>query len=318
MRIVFFGTPDIAVPTLEAVHASHEIAAVVCQPDRPKGRGNKVEPPATKVWAANHGIPILQPTKLNDGTFASWLREQRPDAGVLIAYGRILKQPILDIPRLGILNLHPSLLPHYRGPSPIQSALLNGESVTGVTIMRLSLEMDAGDIALQETEHISEDDTGITLSARLARTGAALMLKALDLVESGQTVWRKQDGSRATYCRLIEKRDGQIDWSRSATEIHNLVRGAQPWPVAHCLFRGDVCRIHKTATAEGTSTLIPGTIESVEKERILVATGAGRIAVLEIQIPGKRAMSLEEYGRGKPLHVGEMFSSLGGNEVNRC
>ena len=242
MRIVFFGTPSLAVPSLAALTQGHDVAAVVCQPDRPSGRGKGLTPPPTKVWAIEHGIVVHQPTKLNDGTFAAWLRDRQPDLCALAAYGRILKQPILDAAPHGILNMHPSLLPLYRGPSPIQSALINGATETGVTIIRLSLEMDAGDILLQERVAIGPEDNGETLTQRLAELGGVKLREAVDRVAAGTATFTPQDHQRATYCRLIEKRDGQIDWAKPARDIHNLVRGAQPWPTAHCLFAGQTVK----------------------------------------------------------------------------
>ena len=171
MRTVFFGTPELAVPALAAVAAHHNVTAVVCQPDRPKKRSKRPVPPPTKAWAVEHEIPVHQPLKLNDGAFEAWLKEQRPELCAIAAYGRLLKQPILDVPPEGWLNIHPSLLPRYRGPSPIQSAILNGDPVTGVSIMRLTLEMDAGDVLLQEETPVADDDTTESLSARLAQLG---------------------------------------------------------------------------------------------------------------------------------------------------
>jgi methionyl-tRNA formyltransferase len=310
VRTVFFGTPDLAVPTLAAVAERHEVTAVVCQPDKPQGRGKKLTPPPTKEWALDHGIPVHQPTKLNDGSFEAWLRAQAPDICVLAAYGRILKQPILDIPPLGFVNMHPSLLPRHRGPSPIRGALLEGDTVTGVTIMRLDAGTDTGDIVLQEEMPILPDDNAIRLTVRLADAGAKLMAKALDLIASGDALYSPQDHSQATHTRLLDKSDGRIRWSAPAQQIHNLVRAAVPWPAAQARLGGEIVQIHRTHVVDEPSEAAPGTIVRVERDRVVVATGEGALAVLEIQAPGKRVMPMGDFLRGRALQVNERFEEV--------
>ncbi len=323
MRIVFFGTPELAVPTLAAVAAVHDVVALVCRADRPKGRGKKLVAPPAKVWAAEHGIEVAQPTKLNDGTFEAWLEEQRPDICVVAAYGRMLKQPLLDVPAKGFMNLHPSLLPRHRGPSPIQGAILHGDTTTGVTIMDVILEMDAGGILLQEPLPIDGCDTTATLSQKLAELGAGLMVKGLELVESGEASFTPQDESKVTATKLYEKADGRIRWAAPARDIHNLVRAAIPWPVAHCGFKGQTVRIHETEVAgdsePGPSGTVPGTVVRVEKDAVLVATGAtgaagaageGLLAIRAIQAPGKRVLPVGDYLRGHPIQPGDRFEDL--------
>ncbi len=305
MRIVFFGTPELAVPSLEGVARAHEVAAVVCQPDKPQGRSNKLVPPPVKVWAEEHGIAVAQPTALNDGTFERWLRDLQPDLCALVAYGRLLKQPILDIPHHGFLNMHPSLLPRHRGPSPIQTAILCGDTETGVTIMRLDAGMDTGDMLLQERAPIAPDDTTASLTERLASFGAELLVRGIGLVASGEAVFTPQDPAAATVTRRYEKQDGRIRWAASAREIHNLVRAAVPWPVAHCMFHGEVCRIHKTAPLDELTSAEPGVVMRVERDRIVVAAGSGALAVLEVQVPGKRAMAVSDFLRGHSVAAGE-------------
>ena len=311
MRIVFFGTPDLAVPCLAALTARHEVTAVVCQPDRPKGRGKKLQAPPVKAWAEEHGLPVHQPAKLNDGTFEAWLREQAPDLCALAAYGRILKQPILAVPRHGFINMHPSLLPKYRGPSPIQSAVLNGDAVTGVTIMDITLEMDSGDIYLQRETPIGPDETAADLTARLAELGGAMMAEVADAIEAGTATRTPQDDGQASYCALLSKEDGFIDWNAPAQRIHDLVRGAQPWPAAQCRFHGEVCKILRSAVMPGDAGAAPGAITAVEKDHVLVATGGGQLAILVFQVPGKKAMPMREYLVGHALKVGEKFESMG-------
>lgn len=310
MRAVFFGTPDLAVPALAAVAARHDVTAVVCRPDRPHGRSKKPVPPSTKVWAAEHGIPVTQPTKLNDGTFEAWLKEQAPEVCPLAAYGRILKQPILDVPVYGFINVHPSLLPRHRGPSPIHTAILEGDEVTGVSIMRLDAGMDTGDILLQEEAPIAPDDTTASLSERLAKLGAELLVQGLELIASGRAEFRPQDHARATVTKQFEKADGRIQWAEPAARIHNLVRAAFPWPVAHCLHSGEVCRIHKTEVVHEAADATPGAVVRVEKDRVQVATGDGLLAILVFQAPGKRAMSMADFLLGRAIRVGDRFESI--------
>jgi len=305
LKIVFWGTPELAVPTLEAVAGRHEVVAVVCQPDRPKGRSGKPAPPPVKEWALAHGIPVEQPTKLNDGVLANWLLDLGPDVCVLAAYGRLINDTLLNTPRHGFLNMHPSLLPLYRGPSPIQSALLNGDTETGVSIMRLVKEMDAGNVLLQERVAIGKDENNVELSARLADLGARLMLEALAQVEAGTAVYTPQDHARATHCRMISKDDGQISWAESAPKIHNMVRAMQPWPGAQCLYQGESCRIWRSEWMVETSDVEPGTVTQVLKDRVLVACGEGQLAILEFQAPGKKAMPMGAYLLGHAMQAGE-------------
>ena len=310
MRIVFFGTPALAVPSLEAIAARHQVTALVCQPDRPQGRSKRPAPPATKRWALEHGLPVTQPTKLNDGTFEAWLKAEAPEVCVVVAYGRILKQPILDVPAQGFINVHASLLPRHRGASPIQTSIRCGDEVTGVTIMRLDAGMDTGGLLLQESTPIAEDDTTASLSDRLAVQGAGLLLRGLDLIAAGEATFTPQDDSQATVKRLYAKADGQIRWGASAREIHNLVRAAIPWPVAHCRFQGEVCRIHRTEVVEEPVAVPPGTVTRVEGDRVLVAAGAGQVAILMLQAPGKRAMSARDFLNGHAIRVGDRFEDL--------
>jgi len=309
MRVVFFGTPDLAVPTLEAVAQRHAIAAVVCQPDKPRGRGKKLQPPPVKVWARLHGIPVHQPEKLNDGAFEAWLRDQAPDICVLVAYGRILKQPILDVPAHGFLNMHPSLLPRHRGPSPIQSALLEGDTETGVSIMRLDAGMDTGDVLLTESIPIEPEDTSATLSERLAHVGARLMVRALAEIEAGNAEFAPQDHGRATHTRMFSKDDARIDWSRSARDIPNQIRAFPPWPVACTLHGENLLRIHAAHVLDEPTDAPAGTVLEAHEDRLLVATGEGALALDIVQIPGKKAMPTVDFLRGYPVTPGDRLGS---------
>ncbi len=307
MRIVFFGTPELAVPSLEQVAAKHFVAAVVCQPDKPQGRSKKLMPPPVKVRALELGVPVHQPAKLNDGAFEAWLRAQAPELCVLVAYGRILKQPIIDVPPRGFINLHPSLLPKYRGPSPIQAALLAGDAETGVTIMRIEMETDAGAILLQRGYSIGEDDTTETLTEKLGRFGAEMLVEAIDLIAKGMAVYTPQDATRATHCRMISKEDARIDWRLSSREIHNRVRAFVPWPVAYATLHGEILRIFAARALPGNPSGPPGTIAEVRKDTLVVTTGSGLLAIDRVQAPGKRPMTTAEFLRGYPVAPGESF-----------
>lgn len=310
MRVVFFGTPELAVPSLAMLAERHEVAAVVCQPDRPQGRSSRLVAPPAKAFAVERGIPVAQPEKLNDGRFEAWLRGQAPDVCALAAYGRILKQPILDVPAQGFLNVHPSMLPRHRGPSPIQTAILEGDAVSGVTIMRLDAGMDTGDILLQREEAIRPKDTTASLSERLGRLGAELLIEGLALLAEGRAVFRPQEHRLATVSKIFDKAAGRIQWQQPARNIGNLIRAAIPWPVAHCLFEGQVCRIHEAEETAECGGAAPGVVTSVEKDRVVVATGKGHLALLAIQMPGKRVVTMAEFLRGHALGVGSRFESI--------
>lgn len=307
MRIVFLGTPALAVPTLAAMAKRFDVAAVVCQPDRPKGRGRKLAAPPVKEWALEHGLEVHQPAKLNDGTFEAWLKDLAPDLGVVVAYGRLLKQPILDAPRLGYLNLHPSLLPKYRGPSPIFSALWNGDAETAATAMKVVLEMDAGPIILQERTPIGPEETTGTLTARLAELGAPLMVRAAEQVFDGMAQLQEQDPAQVVLCHTVSKEDGHIDWTLDAAILHNRVRACHPWPVAFTSWRGAPLRIHRTAPAEGEGEGRPGEVLAAGPGGIDVAAGLGILRMIEVQLPGKRAMAAGDFLRGHALEPGTVL-----------
>lgn len=308
MRVVFFGTPELAVPSLAHLSERHDVVAVVCQPDRPKGRGRKLQAPPVKAWALEHDIPVHQPTKLNDGTFETWLSGCEPDVCALAAYGRILKQPILDVPAHGFINMHPSLLPKYRGPSPIQSAMMAGETETGISIMRLVVEMDAGDLLYQETTPIGENENAAELTERLSERGGVLMADVADAIAAGTVQATAQDHDAATYCHLLKKDDGLIDWTADAQTVHNLVRGALPWPVAQTRMAGEVYKIHGGMVVDGAGA--PGEVIHVERDAIDVATGHGAYRITKIQAPGKRAMDVGDYLRGQSMAVGQTFEAV--------
>lgn len=307
MRIVFFGTPDMAVPSLEAVSEKHDVAAVVCQPDKPAGRKNKLHPPAVKVCAERLGIPVHQPSKLNDGAFEAWLQEQKPEVCVLVAYGRILKVPILEVPPKGFLNVHPSMLPLYRGPAPIYASVLNGDTETGITIMELDEGMDSGSMLLQETFPVKPDDTTGSLTMAASTKGAEMLLEALEQVEAGTATCTPQDHEKATYCDIILKEDGRINWHDPAVQIVNQVRACQPWPVAYAKLDDHIYRIHHAGIHETNNEEDPGTILDTEGNQLIIQCGKGAIEVHEIQAPGKRAIPTADFLRGNALPSGSQF-----------
>jgi methionyl-tRNA formyltransferase len=288
VRLVFLGTPKFAVPTLERiVEAGHEVVAVVTQPDRPSGRGQQVSPPPVKEAAQRLGLAVHQPERIRAPEAIEFLRELRPEAMVVVGYGKILPQAILDIPPHGILNVHASLLPHYRGAAPIQWAIACGENLTGVTTMRIDAGLDTGDILLQRATAIGPEEDAIELGARLARLGAELLVETLAGLEAGGIQPHPQDHSQASLAPILKKDDGRIDWSRPAGEIHNRVRGFVPWPGCHTRFRGRPLQIWKARVAEGARGG-PGTAHP-SKARLVVACGeGGALELLEVQLEGKK------------------------------
>lgn len=314
MKILFLGTPEFAIPSLQKINDHFEIVGVVTQPDKPQGRHLKLTPPPIKVEAEKIGISVFQPEKINTPEWIEKLTELQPDLGVVVAYGKILKEEILNIPKTKLfINLHPSLLPRWRGPSPIQTAIIEGDEETGVTIMKITEKMDAGDILLQKKIPIDPDETAGELSKKLSIEGAELLLESIKLIESGRAVFTPQDESKATYCEKIEKHHGIIDWSWSAQKIHNLVRGCIPWPVAYTNFKGEVIRILKTKIilskelTNDYSHTEPGTVVDVCKEYGVIKTGNGLIGICVLQAPGRKPLPFSEYIKGKPIKIGEKF-----------
>ena len=309
MRLVFFGTPDFAVPSLRALLASrHAVVGVVCQPDRPAGRGQHLAVPPVKRVAAEAGVPVLQPEKVRTVEFLDALRAWMPELIVVAAYGRILPAAILDLPPHGCVNVHASLLPKYRGAAPIQWAILRGEPATGITIMQMVEEMDAGGILLQRDTAIGPAETGGELQTRLAQLGADLLLEALDRLEGGTLRPTPQDEAAATFAPMIHKEDGRIDWSRPAVEIARAVRAFNPWPSAFTTLGGKVLKIHSAHAVEGRATPIPGTVLAVA-DGLAVATGKGRLVVGELQVEGRKRLLVRDFVRGGQVTPGVVLGS---------
>jgi methionyl-tRNA formyltransferase len=305
LDLVFCGTPQFAVPTLEElVGAGLRVQLVVTQPDRPKGRGLELVPSPVKQSALKRNLPITQPERIKaNDEFRARLTALKPDAIIVVGYGRIIPQWMLDLPPLGNLNLHASLLPKYRGAAPIQWAIANGETVTGVTTMRIDAGLDTGDILLQQQIAIAPDDTAETLAPRLASIGADLMVETLRGLEAGTVCPRPQDNSQASLAPILKKEDGLVDFSRSAAEIFNRIRGFQPWPGAHTKFRGKNLQLMK---ARPTTDALPLAELQATVDRLLVGCGhQTSLEVLEIQLEGKKRTSAADFVRGYRPQPGE-------------
>ena len=301
MRIVFMGTPDFAVPCLQRLlEDGHEVPAVFTQPDKPVGRHAVLTPPPVKQLALSHGIPVYQPTKMRDGTVAALLRELAPDCLVVVAYGRILPQELLDVPPRGCVNIHGSLLPRYRGAAPIQWSVIRGETVTGVTSMFMDAGMDTGDIIDTLTTPIGENETAGELFERLAPLGARLLSTTLAAIADGTVTRRPQNGAEATMAPMLEKAMGRLDLTRPAQELHNQVRGMNPWPGAFCTAGGKTLKIHETRVAAGSGA--PGTLLCADP--VTVACGEGALQLVTVQPEGKPRMAAEAWLRGARLPQG--------------
>jgi methionyl-tRNA formyltransferase len=309
MLLVFCGTPRFAVPTLERlVEAGHSVPLAVTQPDRPRGRGMELAISPVKESAIRLGVPVAQPDKIkSNDTFRQQLSALRPDAIIVVGYGRIIPQWMIDLPRFGNLNLHASLLPKYRGAAPIQWAIAQGESVTGVTTMHIDAGLDTGDILMQRELPIATDDTAETLGPKLAIIGADLMVETLRGLESGQIRPTPQDNAKASLAPILRKEDGRIDFQRTSTEIFDRVRGFQPWPGGHTLFRGRQLQVHRADHVDQSHELMPGQI-SAESPRLLAGCGnKTTLELIELQPEGKRRMSARDFINGYQPQPGEKF-----------
>ena len=310
LRIIYFGTPEFAVPSLRTlIHSRHPVVAVVSQPDRPRGRGHQLAPTPTKTVAAAHGIPVLQPVRLRDGALLADLRALQPDLGVVAAYGRIIPDELLALPRLGLINVHASLLPAYRGAAPIHRAVMAGDAETGVTIMRVVKELDAGPMLSMVRRPIGPDETSVDVERALAGLGAAALLDAVNGLADGRSVEVPQDHARATHAAKITREEGTVDWSRPAAEIHNRVRGLQPWPLVSVRIGGARLKVHRTALTGQATDAAPGTIVLASGDVIGVAAGDGAVLrIVQIQPEGRRAMAAREFLSGHPLEPGAVVA----------
>ena len=311
MKIVFMGTPEYAAASLEAViQSGREVVLVVTQPDKPKGRSGELVPPPVKECALKHGIPVFQPEKIKRPEEVAKLREYEADAFVVAAFGQILSQEILDMPRLGCLNVHASLLPKYRGASPIQRVILDGEEKTGITIMQMDAGIDTGDILWKKEIAIEPTDNFETLHDKLAVLGGEAIVEALDLLEEGKLVRTKQDDSLSCYAPLIKKEMGRLDFSKSAVVLDRQIRSMTPWPSAFTKYNGKQLKVWKAVPLEGKGKkALPGEVTEVTKDSITVATGDGELRIEELQLEGKKRMSCHDFLLGVKVQVGDSFGT---------
>jgi len=305
MNLVFAGTPEFSVPSLGAlIDAGHRIVAVYTQPDRPAGRGRKLAASAVKEFAVARDIDVRQPTTLKHPDEATSLASLQPDAMIVIAYGLLLPQAILEIPRLGCINVHASLLPRWRGAAPIQRAIEAGDSETGVTIMQMEAGLDTGPMLAIESTPIRDDDTGQTLHDRLSQLGAGLLATTLKRLESGQVVPEIQDNSRATYAAKLRKDEAKIDWTLDARVIARRVRAFNPWPVAQTVLDGRPLRIWMAQSEPGTTGITAGTVISADSNGVCVACGDGMVRITQLQAEGGKPMSAREFLNGRSIAAG--------------
>ena len=313
MRILYMGTPDIAVPTLECiVNAGHEVIGVVTQPDKPKGRGGAVQFPPVKEKALELGIPVYQPRRVREEDFLQVVRELAPDAAVVFAFGQILPQAFLDIPRYGCINIHASLLPMYRGAAPIQWVIIDGQKETGVTIMQMDAGLDTGDMLKKLVVPIAEDETGGSLHDKLMVAGGPLLLETLQEIEAGTVVAEPQTGETC-YAAMLDKALGNVDWTISADRIERLIRGLNPWPSAYTRWNGKTMKLWKANVLPGQmeasskETYAPGTVVSLDGG-ICVQTGVGILQITELQLEGKKRMDAAAFLRGAHVAVGDVLA----------
>lgn len=306
MRILFMGTPDFAVPSLRAlVDAGHTVCGAFTQPDKPKNRGMKLMPTPVKEFCLAHNIPVFQPTRLRDGTALAQIRELAPELIVVAAYGRILPEDILNYPAKGCINVHSSLLPKYRGAAPINWAMLNGDPETGVTIMHMAAELDAGDIITQVSTPIDPDETVESLHDRLAELGAWLLVETVEQIGKGTARRMPQDADQVSYAPMLSRELSPMDWSRPAKALHDQVRGLIPWPAAVAELGGVRCKIFSTAVCRESVSAAPGTVVQADKKGLKIACGGETVLeILELQPDGKKRMAASAFLQGRPVPEG--------------
>lgn len=309
LRIVFMGTPDFAVPSLEAlVSGPDQVVAVVCQPDRPKGRGQKLVAPPVKVLAGQYGIPVLQPANIKTEACYRELKSYLPELIVVAAYGRILPPRLLSLPPHGCINVHGSLLPRHRGAAPIQWAIISGDQEVGVTIMQMDAGMDTGAVLLRRAITAAPQETTGTLFPKIAALGSETLMDVLELLKSGRLTPTGQDESLATEAPMLTKTDGQIDWSKPAETIGRLIRGLDPWPTAFCEVDGKKLQLYKPEVVHMDSHQPPGTLLRADREGLLVSTSEGCLLIKEIKPEGKKRMTVESFLNGHQLQAGSNFN----------
>lgn len=306
MKVVYMGTPDFAVNTLESIiEAGHDVVAVVTQPDKPKGRGKAMQFTPVKEVAVAHDIPVYQPVKVRDPEFVMQLREMAPDIIVVVAFGQILPEEILNLPKFGCVNVHASLLPKYRGAAPIQWSILDGETETGVTIMYMEKGLDTGDMISKVVVPIDATDTGDSLHDKLAEAGAKLLVETLPAIEQGNIQPEKQDDEKSCYAKMLSKDMGKIDFAKTAVEIERLIRGMNSWPSAYTCYQGKTLKIFEAQIVEGAGA--PGEVIAVDKKSFTVMCKDQALRILNLQMEGKKRMDTQAFLLGKTVTVGEML-----------
>lgn len=311
MNVIFMGTPDFSVGTLEAlIQAGHKISLVVTQPDKPKGRGNAVQFPPVKEAALANGLEVYQPRRIRDKECVEHLRKYAADIMVVVAFGQILTKEILDMPKQGCINVHASLLPKYRGAAPIQWAVINGETVTGVTTMRMDEGIDTGDMILKEEVVLVQGETGGSLFERLAKTGAELCVRTLAAIQNETVVYTPQAHEQSTHTKMIKKQTGEIDWNRPAAELERLIRGLNPWPSAYTRWSQKTLKIWKASVEKENTGEAAGAVISAEKKEIRVQTGDGILVLEEIQLEGKKRMTAEAFLRGYAIEPQTVLGAI--------
>lgn len=309
MKIVYMGTPDFAVAPLEAIiKAGHEVTAVVTQPDKQKGRGKEMQMTPVKECALKNGIPVLQPVKIKEPEAIEELKKYPADIFVIAAFGQLLSEEILHMPRFGCINIHASLLPAYRGAAPIQWVIINGEKKTGVTIMQMAKGLDTGDMLLKKEVLIDEKETGESLHDKLMAAGAGLIVEALPKIEKGEIVPEKQDDALSCYASRLTKSMGLIDWTKDAVAIERLVRGLNSWPSAYTVYKGKTLKIWEADVIAGNSSFRPGTVAEVGKDYFDVAAGEGRLRIKTLQLEGKKKVSVRDFLLGYEIVCGMELS----------
>ena len=311
MKIIFMGTPDFAVGALEAIiKAGHEVQLVVTQPDKAQGRSKELKPPAVKVCAMEHNLPVFQPERIKKEEAVSVLKQYDADLYVVAAFGQILSREILDLPKFGCINIHASLLPKYRGAAPIQWAVIDGEEKTGITIQQMNEGVDTGDILLQKEYYLEKDETGAGLFDRLCVLGAEAIVEAIEKIENGTVCPVKQDESLATHAKMLTKAMGEIDFSKDAVEIERLIRGLNSWPSAYTFYKGKTMKIWQAQVVDGKEEEDnKGIIISKDKESFTVGCNKGGLRILEVQLEGKRRMSVKDFMLGCQVDLGEKLGN---------
>ncbi len=311
MKVIFMGTPEFSVGALDAlVEAHHQVVLVVTQPDKPKGRGKEMQITPVKACAVKHDIPVFQPVKIKEKEAVETLRGYEADVFVVAAFGQILSEEILNMPKYGCINIHASLLPKYRGAGPIQRVILDGMKETGITIMKMDKGIDTGDMLLQSVVPIDEKETGDSLHDKLAIEGSKLIVEALNKIEAGDITPVKQNDADSCYAGMLNKSMGKIDWNKDAVQIERMVRGLNSWPGTYTSYNGKVLKIWESEVCEKEKTSeneVPGTVIAVDKEAVYVRTGENALKITQVQLEGKKRMYVKEFLLGCRIEAGEIF-----------